>query len=402
MVEIWLPYGDTEVFVNVPTERLLGFFEFQAPQGGVSIQSILSSAMPALSGARTVSLAIDGELIRSEECGRILRALGDSLPSAGLKAFTNADGPLPDLPGLEWRRGGSPDRPFEDLGRTGHGNKVRIDRDFHRSDRRVLLGRLERDPIRGHGWVKGFLECVASPETARANAALALEWDPKTDAERNPSYLDGCECAEIAGIDYALFFVEGRDGGFVDCAQGGFGEALRAGEEKYRQLYSKVVDRRARIAISSAGGAPNDLCFESASRSIFNALGGLEAGGAILALAECRGGIGDVALIDAFARYRNKERLREILEEEPSEAGIHSYLLMRTFEEFRVILVSAIPEALLRPLRIKAFRSANSALESATRALGDDSPVYAIANASKNFLSLAAEGRPGGGQRWNP
>ncbi|MEM3575284.1 MAG: hypothetical protein QXQ76_06055, partial [Candidatus Bathyarchaeia archaeon] len=92
MVEIWLPYGDTEVFVNVPTERLLGFFEFQAPQGGVSIQSILGSAIPALSGARNVSLAIDSELIRSEECMEILRALGDSLSGANFKAFTNADG----------------------------------------------------------------------------------------------------------------------------------------------------------------------------------------------------------------------------------------------------------------------------------------------------------------------
>ncbi|MEM2226861.1 MAG: hypothetical protein QXY42_05885 [Candidatus Bathyarchaeia archaeon] len=399
MVEIWLPYGDTEVFVNVPTERLLGFFEFQAPQGGVSIQSILGSAIPALSGARNVSLAIDSELIRSEECMEILRALGDSLSGANFKAFTNADGPLPDLPGLEWRRGGSPDRPFEDLGRTGHGNKVRIDRDFHRSDRKVLLGRLERDPIRGREWVKGLLECVASPETARANAALALEWDPKTGAERNPSYLDGCECAKIIGIDYALFFIGGVGGRFVYCAQGGFEEALRIGEEKYGQLYSKAIGRKAKIAISSAGGAPNDLCFESASRSIFNVLGGLEVGGAILSLAECRGGVGNAALIDAFARYRDKERLRRALEEEPSEAGIHSYLLMRVFEEFRVLLVSAIPEALLRPLKIKAFRSANSALESATRALGEDSLIYAIANASKNFLSLAAGGGLGGGLR---
>ncbi|MEM2491681.1 MAG: hypothetical protein QXW19_04650 [Candidatus Bathyarchaeia archaeon] len=394
-----MPYGDTEVFVNVPTERLLGFFEFQAPQGDVSIQSILGSAIPALSGARNVSLAIDSELIRSEECMEILRALGESLSSANFKAFTNADGPLPDLPGLEWRRGGSPDRPFEDLGRTRHGNKVQIDRDFHRSDRKVLLGRLERDPIRGREWVRSLLECVASPETARANAALALEWDPKTGAERNPSYLDGCECAKIIGIDYALFFIGGVGGRFVYCAQGGFEEALRIGEEKYGQLYSKAIGKKAKIAISSAGGAPNDLCFESASRSIFNVLGGLEVGGAILSLAECRGGVGNAALIDAFARYRDKERLRRALEEEPSEAGIHSYLLMRVFEEFRVLLVSAIPEALLRPLKIKAFRSANSALESATRALGEDSLIYAIANASKNFLSLAAGGGLGGGLR---
>lgn len=402
MVELWLPYGDTEVFVNVPAERLLGFFEFQAPRGEVSIQSILDRAIPALSGAREISLAIDGELIRSEEVLGILRALKDSLPGANLRAFTNAEGHLPPLPGLEWRRGGSPDRPFEDLGRTGRGNRVRIDADFHRSERRVLLGKLGRDPIRGHRWVKGLLECIAGPETIRANAALALEWDPRAGAEGNPSYLDGCECAEMAGIDYALFFIEGRDGGFVDCIQGGFEEALRAGEERYGEIYSKRVGKRARIAISSAGGTPNDLYLESASRSIFNVLAGLEEGGAVLLLAECRGGIGSAALGDAFARYRDKERLRRALEEEPSEAGIHSYLLMKALEEFRILLVSAIPEALLKPFRIKAFRTANSALESATRALGEDSPVYAIANASKNFLSLAAEGRPGGGQRWKP
>ncbi len=402
MVELWLPYGDTEVFVNVPAERLLGFFEFQTPQGEISIQSILGRAIPALSEARTISLAIDGELIRSKDGEEVLRALKDSLPSASFKAFTNADGPLPALPGLEWRRGGSPDRPFEDLGRTGHGNKVQIDGDFHRSDRRILLGKLERDPIHGHGWVRGLLECIASPETIRANVALALEWDPKAGAERNPSYLDGCECAEIAGIDYAFFFIEGLDGRFVDCAQGGLDEALRAGEEKYGQLYSRRISRRAKIAISSAGGAPSDLHFESASRSIFNVLSGLEVGGAILLLAECRSGIGNIALIDAFARYGNKERLRGILEKEPSEAWIHSYLLMRVFEEFRVLLVSAVPEALLRPLKIKIFRSANSALESAKRALGEDSPVYAIANASKNFLSLAGDVQSGGGQRWKP
>jgi len=401
MVELWLPYGDTEVFVNVPSENLLGFFEFEAPQGEVLSPSIFEPIRGALGGAKDISLAIDGELIRSEGGEAILRALVDSLPGANLKAFTGADGPLPALPGLEWRRGEPASRSFEDLGRTSYGNKVRIDGDFSRSDRRVLLGKLDRDPIYGYGWAGRFLRCVASPETARANAALALKADPKADPEENPSYLDVCECAEVAGIDYAIFFIEGR-GELAECAQGGFGEALKAGIGRYRELYSKRLKRKAEIVISSAGGIPQDLCFESASRSLFNAAGGLREGGAILLLAECRDGMGSPALGDLFASHRSRERLEELLEREPSEAGIYSYLLMGVFEEFKVLLVSALPEALLRPLKIRAFRSANSALESAKRALGEDSKICAIANASKNFLSLAADGQPGGGPQWTP
>jgi|GEM_PF-3442341 hypothetical protein len=402
MVELWLPYGDTEVFVDVPVERLLGFFEFKPPEGGISIRSILEPAVSALSGARTISLAIDGDLIKSVEGEEILRGLASSLPGAGLKAFTNAGDPLPALPGLEWRKGGSADRRFEDLGRTGRGNRVLIDEDFHRSDRRVLIGKMERDPIHGHVWARRFLECVASPETIRANAALALDWDPMRGSEENPSYLDGAECAEIAGIDYAFFLIEGGGGGFAECAHGGFREALGAGAGRYKELYSRGIGKRARIAVSSAGGAPNDLRFESASRSVFNPLRGLEEGGAIILLAECRGGIGSAALREAFAKYRHRgrERLREALEREPSDVGIHSYFLMEAFERFKVLLVSAIPESLIKPFGIRAFRSANSALESATRALGGDSSVFAIANASKTFLSPSAEDRPGGGQPW--
>jgi nickel-dependent lactate racemase len=177
---------------------------------------------------------------------------------------------------------------------------------------------------------------------------------------------------------------------------------LKAGIGRYRELYSKRLKRKAEIVISSAGGVPQDLCFESASRSLFNAAGGLREGGAILLLAECRDGMGSPALRDLFASHRSRERLEELLEREPSEEGIYSYLLMGVFEEFKVLLVSALPEALLRPLKIRAFRSANSALESAKRALGEDSKICAIANASKNFLSLAADGQPGGGPQWTP
>jgi len=409
MVDVWLPYGKTEVCVRVPTRSFLGSIEPVEKPGVSDAEAEIKRALKEPMGSETLSDIVKPEhkvAIVVDDATRpapsylMVPPILDELDNAGVedenitvvfgcgmhKAVTHeeavkllGDGVLNRVKVI------SHDCKAQDLiyiGKTRkHGTKVYLNRVFAEADVKILTGDACFHYYAGYGGgSKSVLPAVSGEETIKHNHAMLLHPKAKTGVlEGNPIHEDMVEAAKLAKVDFVLNVVTNSKGEVVKAFSGDLEQAFYEGVKAVDGMYRVRVDRRADIVVVSPGGHPSDVNLFQAYKGVDSALEVAKRGGVIILVAECSEGHGNQVFYDWMVKFKDLKAVERAIKRNFVVGGHKAYYLMKALQRVQIILVSSMPDYYAANIfKLKTARAVNDALNEAFSIVGKKAKVWTM------------------------
>jgi lactate racemase len=413
MVDVWLPYGKTDVCVRVPARNLLGTIEPAERQGAVDAKAEVERALKEPIGSKRLSeivkpeskvaIVVDDATRKAPSEVMLLPVLAE-LNAAGVK-----DENVTVIFGCGTHRAVKPEEAAELLGAEAlkrvkaishdcraadlvhvgttktHGNKVYVNRVFAEADVKVLLGDVGFHYYAGYGGGrKSVLPAVCGEETIKHNHAMLLHANARTGIlEDNPVHRDMTEAARLAKVDFIVNVVENKKGEIVKAFAGDLEQAFMEAVKLVDEMYRITVDRRADILVVSAGGHPADMNLYQAYKALDNALDAVKRGGVIILVAECPEGHGNQVFYDWMTRLGDLKNVEREVKRNFVMGGHKAYYLLKALQNHQIILVSSLPDYYATSIfKLKTARAVNDALAEALKIVGSASRVWAMPQGS--------------------
>ncbi len=411
MVDVWLPYGKTDVCVRVPARNLLGSIESVERQGAVDAKVEVERALkdPIPIGSKRLSeiskpeskvaIVVDDATRKIPTETMLLSVLAE-LNLAGVNdenitiifgcgthraVRPNEATAIIGAEVIKRIKSVSHDCKAPDLINLGttktHGNKVFVNRIFAEADVKVLLGDVGFHYYAGFGGGrKSVLPAVCGEETIKYNHSLLLHANARSgNLVDNPVHQDMTEAARLAKVDFILNVVTNKKGEIVKAFAGDLEEAYAEAVKLVDEMYRVTVDRRADIIVVSAGGNPADINLYQAYKALDNALDAVKRGGVIILVAECPEGHGNQAFYDWMARLGDLKNVEREIKRNFIVGGHKAYYLLKALQNHQIILVSSLPDYYATSIfKLKTARAVNDALTEALKIAGSASRVWAM------------------------
>jgi nickel-dependent lactate racemase len=408
MVDVWLPYGKTDVCVRIPARNLLGTIEPKDQQGVPDAKAEIERALKEPIGSKRLSeivkpeskvaIVVDDATRKAPSEVMLLPVLTE-LNTAGVK-----DENITVIFGCGTHRAVKPEEAIALLGEEAlkrvktishscsfpetvnagttktYGNKIHLNRVFVEADVKVLLGDVNYHYYAGYGGGrKSILPAVCSEETIKQNHALLLHANARTgNLKDNPVHLDMTEAARLAKVDFIVNVVENKKGEIVRAFAGDLEAAFLEATKLVDEMYRVTIDRRADIIVVSAGGYPSDMDLYQAYKGLDNALDAVKRGGVIILVAECPEGNGNQVFFDWMTKFDLKNAEREI-KRNFVMGGHKAYYLLKALQNHQIILVSSLPDYYATSIfKLKTARAVNDALNEALKIAGSAARVWAM------------------------
>jgi nickel-dependent lactate racemase len=418
MVDVWLPYGKTDVCIRVPARNLLGTIEPAERQGAPDAKAEVERALkePIPIGSKRLSeiakpeskvvIVVDDGTRKAPSEVMLLPVLAE-LNLAGVKdenvtvifgcGTHRAVKPeeataLLGVEALKRVKAISHDCRALDLVNLGttktHGNKVQVNRVFAEADVRVLLGDVGFHYYAGYGGGrKSVLPAVSGEETIKHNHAMLLHANARTgNLDDNPVHQDMTEAAGLAKVDFIVNVVENKKGEIVKAFAGDLEQAFMEAVKLVDEMYRVTVDRRADIIVVSAGGYPADMNLYQAYKALDNALDAVKRGGVIILVAECPEGHGNQVFYDWMTRLGDLKNVEREIKRNFVLGGHKAYYLLKALQNHQIILVSSLPDYYATSIfKLKTARAVNDAFAEALKIAGSASRVWAMPQGSNTL-----------------
>ncbi len=201
---------------------------------------------------------------------------------------------------------------FENLGRTGRGTGVLVNREVLKHDVVLGVGTIEPSYLAGFsGGRKLIMPGVAHHRSIDANHFLLT--DPATRMgvlDGNPLSEDCCEFAARVPFHFICYSVAGPNDEIVAIVAGDPVAAHRLGCRTSRAIY-EVAPVRAGIVVTTVGGYPYDCDLVQGKKGVVPATELVEEGGVIVILAECAEGLGAEPTFLEWLAAKTPQQVRE-------------------------------------------------------------------------------------------
>ncbi|MCW3982318.1 MAG: nickel-dependent lactate racemase [Candidatus Bathyarchaeota archaeon] len=411
MVEIWLPYGKTQVCARVPTRNFLGAIESQEKSGVSNAREEILQRLEEPIGSKplqgmvkpgdAVAVVVD-DYTRTAPSRLMVSTLLEKLNQIGVE-----DRSITVIFGCGTHRAVKPEEVAEILGddvanrvriishdchsedhvfvgttKKG-GTKVVVNNVFAKADFRILTGDIEPHYFAGYGGGrKSVLPGITGIEAIRHNHSMMLHPNAKTGIlEGNPIHEDMVEAAKLAGVDFILNVVSNGKGEIVKAFAGDLEQAFYEGVKLVEDMYIVPIDRRADIVITSPGGHPSDINLYQAYKSVDNALDSVKRGGVIILIAECPEGYGSGAFYEWMKRFKDLKSMEKEIKKRFVVGGHKAYYLLKALQKAQVILVSTLPDYYaVNVFKLRTARAVNDALEEAFKTTGRHAKILSISH----------------------
>jgi len=409
MVDVWLPYGKTEVCVRVPTQNFLGLIEPKEKLGVLDARAEIERALKEPVGSKKLSEIVKPEhkvaivvddATRPAPSHLMIPPILDELNMAGVKnenitiifgcgthkGVTREEAVrLLGEAVLNCVKAISHDCKAEDLVYVGttqkHGTKVYLNRIFAEADIKILTGDVCFHYYAGYGGGrKSVLPAVSGEETIKHNHAMLLHPNAKTGVlEGNPVHEDMVEAAKLAKVDFILNVVTNSKGEVVKAFTGDLEQAFYEGVKVVDEMYRIPLDRKADIVVVSPGGYPADINLFQAYKGVDNALEVVKRGGVIVLLAECSQGHGNQVFYDWMVKFSDIKAVEREIKRNFVLGGHKAYYLLKALQNHQIILVSLMPDYYgTNIFKLKTARAVNDALDEAFKIAGKNAKVWAM------------------------
>jgi nickel-dependent lactate racemase len=418
MVDIWLPYGKTEVCARIPTRNFLGNIEPKERPGVADSRAEIERALNQPIGTKRlkeiakagdkVAIVVD-DATRATPSHLMILPLLDELNDVGVK-----DEDVTVIFGCGTHRPVTPeekkkllgkgtltrvktinhDYKAEDLvslGKTSFGTKVFVNKIFAEADVKVLAGDINLHYYAGYGGGrKGVLPAVSGVETIQHNHSMILH--PKAsigNLDGNPVHEDMMEAARLAKVNFVLNIVINSKQELVRAFAGDLELAFMEGTKLVDEMFKVSVERRANIVVVSAGGYPFDINFYQAYKGIHNALEAVKRKGVILLVAECPEGPGNEVFCEWMEKFNDLKRMEKEIKKRFVIGGHKAYYLTKALQKVSIILVSVMPDYYaLNTFKLRTAKALNDALRDAFEIAGKNAKIYVIPHGSATLPIL--------------
>ena len=263
------------------------------------------------------------------------------------------------------------DEDMADLGNTGRGTPILLNRKIFEADRIIATGSVEPHYFAGFtGGRKAFLPGVAAYRTIQENHRHALSEAARSLAlQGNPVHEDMMDALPlITAPVFSLMAVLDKEQRTAAAAAGDIMASFYAAVEKARQIFCVPVAARADIVVSAAK-FPMDIDLYQSQKAIDNGAAALKDGGFLILVSSCRDGVGDegyakllsqaASPADAIDRIRAGYRL-----------GYHKAAKMAAVSaRATVMAVTELPAERLKSMFIESAPSPQAALDNALERL---------------------------------
>jgi nickel-dependent lactate racemase len=409
MVDVWLPYGKTDVCARIPTRNFLGNIEPKEKPGVADARAEVERALREPIGTKplgeivkpsdTVAVVVD-DATRATPSYLMVPPLLDELNRVGVKdeSITLIFGcgshravkpeEMKKLVGeevLERVKVVNHDAKSEDLvylGKTAKfGTKVYVNKFFAEADVRILTGDVELHYYAGYGGGrKSVLPAVSGAETIQRNHTMLLDPKARTGVlEGNPVHEDMVEAAKLAKVDFILNIVTNSKNELVRAFAGDLEEAFYEGVKLVDEMYKVPIERRAEIVLVSPGGHPLDIDLYQAYKGVDNALDAVKRGGVMVLVAECPEGHGQDVFYEWMTKFKDVKHMEKEIKRRFRLGGHKAYYLLKAVQKADMILVSAMPDYLAQNVfKLKTARAINDALRDAFDIAGKNARVWAM------------------------
>lgn len=409
MVDVWLPYGKTEVCVRIPTRRFLGSIEPKEKPGVPDAEVEIERALREPVGSKTLSEMVKPEhkvavvvddVTRPTPSHLMVSPILNELNAAGVedenikiifgcgthRAVTHEEAlRLLGEEVLNRVKAVSHNCKASDLVYVGktrkHGTKVFLNSVFAEADVKILTGDIGFHYYAGYGGGrKSVLPAVAGEEAIKHNHAMILHPKAKTGvADGNPIHEDMVEAAKLAGVDFILNVVINSRGEVVRAFAGDLERAFYEGTKLVDKMYRVPFDRKADIVVVSPGGHPADINLYQAYKGVDGALKAVKRGGVIILVAECPEGHGNQVFYDWMIKFKDLKAVEREIKRNFVLGGHKAYYLMKALKKVRIILVSTMPDYYATSIfKLKTARAMNDALNEAFHIVARNAKVLTM------------------------
>lgn len=409
MVDVWLPYGRTDVCVRIPARNFLGSVNPKDLPAAGDARAEIERALANPIGSKRLCEIVKPECMvaivvndatRHAPSDIMLLPVLAELNAAGVKdeqvtvifgcgthrAVTDEEAKRllgEDL--CKRVKAVSHDCRATDLAHVGktktHGNNIFLNRVFAEAEVKILLGDVGFHYYAGYGGGrKSVLPAVAGEETIKHNHAMLLNPNARTGIlQGNPVHEDMTEAARLAKVNFIVNTIANSKGEIVKAFAGdleqAFNEAVKACDEMYRV----TVDRRADIVVTSPGGYPADMNLFQAYKALDNALAIVKRGGVVILVAECAEGHGNQVFYDWMQRLGDLKNVEREIKRNFVLGGHKAYYLLKALQNHTIILVSSLPDYYAQNVfKVKTARAVNDALIEALKTAGSGAKVWAM------------------------
>ena len=409
MVDIWLPYGESDVCVRVPARNFLGTIEPKKAAGVSDPEAELKRALKEPIGSKRLNeIAKAGQKIaivvddatRDAPSELMLLPVLAELNSVGVN-----DEDITIIFGCGTHRSVTPEEEIkllgnevisriktishncrsEDLvyiGKTKtYGTKVKVNHIFAEADLKILLGDVGFHYYAGYGGGrKSVMPAISCSETIQHNHAMLLNSKARTGIlEGNPVHEDMTEAAKLSKVDFIVNVVTNSQGKLVKAFAGDMEKAFCEAKKLVDELYRVTVDRRADIVVVSAGGHPGDINLYQAYKGLDNALEVVKRNGTIILVAQCPEGHGNQVFYEWMMRYGELKKVEREIKRNFVMGGHKAYYLLKAQKNHTIILVSSLPDYYASDVfKLKTARAINDAFKEALKISGTSSKVWVL------------------------
>ncbi len=388
MVECWLPYGNTEVYVTVDMKDLLSIAEPARVDPQRHPREIVAKALDESRGKKlaelagadcTVAIALEGattpanavavlapiitqlvNLIVPRDKITVIVANGVRERSSRelLKALRAAD----ELKGVNLVEHTKASTGLASLGETRQKTPVSVNKAYSEAKVKITVGEVEVDPYTGFtGAHTAIIPGISSPATVEAHRKLVLKGDVKPGVvEANQVKEDAIDAAKMVGCDMAVQLVTNTRGRLLHAFAGVLDETWGQAIYALGAGYQINAEAGADVVVVSAGGSRHDYDLYSASWALLSSARLAKKGGAIILLAECPEGLGP----ETYTNLAHVEQQSEL--QRRYALGAEALQVLKTATaKCQVILVSSLPKYMVEPLGLAVARTANDAYQKA-------------------------------------
>ena len=409
MVDVWLPYGKTDVCLRIPTRNFLGSIEPKEKTAVADAKAEVERALREPIGSRKLSEIVKPEhkiavvvddATRPTPSGVMVQVILDELNRAGVKdenvtvifgsgihrAVTREEA-VKLLGENVFNRveTASHDSKAADLVYVGttskHGTKVFLNRVFAEADVRILTGDVGFHYFAGYGGGrKSVLPAVSGEETVKHNHAMLMDANARTGVlDGNPVHEDMVEAAKLAKVDFIVNVVTNGKSEVVKAFAGDLEQVFMDGVKLVDEMYRVTVDRRADIVVVSSGGEPADVNLFQAYKAVDNAIDAVKRGGVIVLVAECTEGHGNEMFYNWMVRFGELKAVEREIRRNFVLGGHKAYYLLKALQKAQIILVSSMPDYYAsNAFKVRTARAVNDALNEAFNIVGKAGKVWAM------------------------
>ena len=408
MVELWIPYGKTEVVARIQAENLLKVVKTTGSPGvkdsNAEIMRALDNPLESkrlediVGSGDKVAIVVD-DATRATPNRSMLHPILDKLNLSGVNDK--------DVSIIIGRGSHRPTKPNEfsaligedvkdkvkvvdhdcdannlvEVGETSRGTKVLLNRTFMEADVKILTGDVGFHYYAGYsGGRKSILPAISGRNTIQHNHAFLLHPQSKTgNLDGNPVHLDMQEAAHMANVDFTLNLVLNSEKKIVKAFAGEMDKVFMQGVKLVDKMYKIPVEKPADIVLTSPGGYPLDIDLYQSYKAVDSALGVVKEGGVIILVAECPEGHGNQVFYKWMKEYKNIENVERKLKRKFLLGAHKAYYLFKALKNVKIFLVSTMPSFYTENIfRLRAANSVNLALQSAIKITGKNSKVLVL------------------------